>query len=461
MTWFRGKLSLFLITVQGIFIVIFGVLVDFGSVNTSITRPPNDPPKYSMIQDVHVMIFIGFGFLMTFLKKYGFSSVSFNLLTASLGIQWAMIIRGLLHSFDSQTKTILIDYSSMMTGDFAVATCLISFGAVLGKTSPLQILVMMLLEIVFAQVNEYIGLDKLYAVDIGESMYLHTFGAYFGLAVARVLHKEDIEDNPKEGSVYNSDLFAMVGTVFLWIFWPSFNSAGAATAEAQQRAVLNTLLSLCACTTMVFTFSTLFDKKGKLDMVHIQNSTIAGGVAVGACADTLTAPWVSLLVGSLVGILSVAGFKYLSPLMSKYTKIHDTCGVHNLHGMPGVFAGIVAALVAYTVTDDTYKNIPIDTFYPARNNATENRTGFQQGAYQIAALAVTIAFAFVSGIFTGLVLKLPIWNEPKDDELYDDCQNWLLPEEEEKKEMMNGKSFASSVQSVPEKPEEDTQTTRI
>jgi hypothetical protein len=26
---------------------------------------------YSMFQDIHIMIFIGFGFLMTFLKKYG------------------------------------------------------------------------------------------------------------------------------------------------------------------------------------------------------------------------------------------------------------------------------------------------------------------------------------------------------------------------------------------------------
>lgn len=26
---------------------------------------------YSMFQDIHVMIFIGFGFLMTFLKRYG------------------------------------------------------------------------------------------------------------------------------------------------------------------------------------------------------------------------------------------------------------------------------------------------------------------------------------------------------------------------------------------------------
>lgn len=35
---------------------------------------------YPFYQDVHVMIFIGFGFLMTFLKKYTFSSVGFNFL---------------------------------------------------------------------------------------------------------------------------------------------------------------------------------------------------------------------------------------------------------------------------------------------------------------------------------------------------------------------------------------------
>ena len=30
---------------------------------------------YPLYQDVHVMMFIGFGFLMTFLHKYGFSAV--------------------------------------------------------------------------------------------------------------------------------------------------------------------------------------------------------------------------------------------------------------------------------------------------------------------------------------------------------------------------------------------------
>ena len=49
----------------------------------------------------------------------------------------------------------------MLTGDFAAATVLISFGAVLGKTSPLQLLIMALIEVLLSQINEWIGLDKL------------------------------------------------------------------------------------------------------------------------------------------------------------------------------------------------------------------------------------------------------------------------------------------------------------
>jgi ammonium transporter Rh len=40
-----------------------------------------------VFQDVHVMIFIGFGFLMTFLKKYGLSAVSLNMMCAAISLQ--------------------------------------------------------------------------------------------------------------------------------------------------------------------------------------------------------------------------------------------------------------------------------------------------------------------------------------------------------------------------------------
>lgn len=48
-------------------------------------------------QDVHVMIFIGFGFLMTFLQRYGFSSVGFNFLIAAFSLQWATLMQGFFH----------------------------------------------------------------------------------------------------------------------------------------------------------------------------------------------------------------------------------------------------------------------------------------------------------------------------------------------------------------------------
>jgi ammonium transporter Rh len=50
------------------------------------------------------------------------------------------------------------------------------------------------------------------ATDVGESVYVHTFGAYFGLTVSRVLFRKDVHAaEHKETSVYHSDLFSMIG----------------------------------------------------------------------------------------------------------------------------------------------------------------------------------------------------------------------------------------------------------
>ena len=113
----------------------------------------------------------------------------------------------------------------------------------------------------------------LQASDIGGSMFVHVFGAYFGLAVARVLYNEEQLASPNEASKYNSDMFAMVGTIFLWLFWPSFNSA-LAVGDDQHRAVINTYLALCACCITAFAVSSLLDKHGKFDMV---STTVTGG----------------------------------------------------------------------------------------------------------------------------------------------------------------------------------------
>ena len=48
----------------------------------------------TVFQDVHVMIYIGFGFLMTFLKKYGYGAVGYNFFIAALVTQWGTIVTG-------------------------------------------------------------------------------------------------------------------------------------------------------------------------------------------------------------------------------------------------------------------------------------------------------------------------------------------------------------------------------
>lgn len=43
-------------------------------------------------------------------------------------------------------------------------------------------------------------------------MIIHAFGAYFGLTVARVLYRPGLRNgHENDGSVYHSDLFAMIG----------------------------------------------------------------------------------------------------------------------------------------------------------------------------------------------------------------------------------------------------------
>ena len=49
--------------------------------------------------------------------------------------------------------------------------------------------------------NEIIGRDYLNAVDAGDTIFVHLFGAYFGLTVSRVLYQK---------AQTTSDMFSMV-----------------------------------------------------------------------------------------------------------------------------------------------------------------------------------------------------------------------------------------------------------
>lgn len=65
-------------------------------------------------------------------------------------------------------------------------------------------------------------------------------------------------------------------------------------------------------TVTTFAVSAIVSHSHKLDMVHIQNATLAGGVAVGAVCNLLIGPHGALLIGVISGIISVLGYRYLT-----------------------------------------------------------------------------------------------------------------------------------------------------
>lgn len=307
-------------------------------------------------------------------------------------------------------EKIPLGIANLINGDFAAGAVLISFGAVIGRISADQLLMMAIVEVVLYSINEAILVHKYEIADIGGTMVIHCFGAYFGLACSWALN---IRDSVRKKSTYNNksnpttDTMAMVGTLFLFCFWPSFNSAlaGPSAPEVQQRTVVNTLLAICCSAFSAFMMCRIV-YEGKFRMVEVQNSTIAGGVAIGACADMITTPAGAMTIGIVAGTVSVLGYRYLQLFLENKINLRDTCGVHNLHGMPSVLGAFASAIVARKAEYENYGASITDTFV-ARTlvGGVETRSSLQQAKYQLAGLGTTLAIAIVGGLLTGLALN--------------------------------------------------------
>ena len=117
-------------------------------------------------------------------------------------------------------------------------------------------------------------------------MIIHTFGAAFGLAFAYYFGDKAVQvckignGEDQLGTSRHNGTFAMIGTIFLFCFWPSFNSALLDGASAG-RAVVNTTLSIAGGACAAFAISKGIHNGKYFDMEHVQNATLAGGVAIG------------------------------------------------------------------------------------------------------------------------------------------------------------------------------------
>mmetsp|Transcript_1325 Transcript_1325/g.5106 ORF Transcript_1325/g.5106 Transcript_1325/m.5106 type:complete len:563 (+) Transcript_1325:1-1689(+) len=378
-----------------------GLLVLFTCVGSVATVDSvEDAMLYNVYIGVVLMMVVGFGFLMTFLRWYGMGSVGLTLLITAIGVQTALLTESFFSTLWWHGVT--ISYQSLIEANLAVAAVLISFGANIGKVTPAQLVVLTLIECVAYSFNGRVLLEKIVRIeDCGKSIVIHMFGAYFGLAVAYVLGPPVA--TVKEKSSTASEVVAFLGTTTLWLYWPSFVSATLAPGTLPaQRAITNTVLALCGSTVATFVASPRAGHK-RIDPVHAQRATLAGGVAIGAVANFPMRPSTALFIGICAGLVSTAGFAV--NILDAKLGLHDSCGVHNLHGMPSVLGAVFSVILRL------FETAPGGTWYG-----------------QIAAIACTLGVAVGAGYGTGLVLRLPLLKPPSIDP-FDDSTVWECAED--------------------------------
>lgn len=146
----RVRLPVLVFALEVLIVVLYAGFVTYDEhtnalLQNNMTNPEENAVyhDYTFFADIQVMIFIGFGCLLAFFRRYGFGGMVLNFLTATFSIQWAILVQGFFHFYyDGKIHLGLIN---LINAEFACAVVLISFGAVLGKTSPVQLLVSLII----------------------------------------------------------------------------------------------------------------------------------------------------------------------------------------------------------------------------------------------------------------------------------------------------------------------------
>jgi len=395
-------------------LVLFAYFTEYAPIINDVTAKQvpamNDTFLYYL--GIVIMMLVGFGYLMTFLKNSGLAAVGFTFIITMMAVQADILFEGLFKcAYSNEWKVIEIDLSSFINGNFAAATCLISFGALIGKVGMNVLCPLMLFEVGFYALNKQVVAAHFNMADIGGTVEIHMFGAYFGLAAAAVAGT-DTED-ADESSSRTSDITSLIGTVFLWIFWPTFNGAGAPMGSPMQLLIIiNTVLALTASCAWTFVMSKMFFSH-KFSTVDIQNATLSGGVMVGVVSNYLLHPAGAIGIGMIAATVCVVGYNVIQPRLTN-SFVHDTCGINNLHGMPAI-CGALASIILCASIDTKH----MDVAYSHVERMSAFPMGGEQWKAQLLGSLATFAIAVVSGAISMWLCK--VFRDPYSHKFLDEA----------------------------------------
>jgi ammonium transporter Rh len=99
--------------------------------------------------------------------------------------------------------------------------------------------------------------------------------------------------------------------------------------------------------------------------------------------------------------------------------LHDTAGVHNLHGIPGLLGGLISGVAVAVYNSDPLTNSDQVNYLGFYSSPFKGRTFIEQGAIQVAGTGVSLGMGILFGVLAGYLISL-FYSTYSASEFYND-----------------------------------------
>ena len=368
---------------------------------------------HQIVIDINVFVLIGFSFLIVYLRFHRWGALGYTFFAYVTGMKIYTLFSALWHrswlsDWDSKFDISLFEIIGAQKCSLAI---IITLGSLIGKVDIFQVFLLSFIESIIYSLNEAILFYQIQVLDIGGAMSIHTFASVFGLFTTWIYsNKSNADDNPNSMGNHNTTTISFIGTFFVWIFFPAFNSINPKFQDEYNNirfiSMANTFWSILASTSISFVLSMLL-KNGKFSIEYVQNASISGGIAIAASCNMFSFPFPALLVGLSAGIISCISYNFLRRLMN-YIHIFETRGIFHVHGIHGILGGLISVITTATLCGKYF-----GSGTKIQESMLFDRSCSTQSGFQLVGLAISFAIGALGGICVGVlfliwkVVKLP------------------------------------------------------
>ena len=390
---------------------------------------------HTNLVDQYVFMLIGFAFLIVFLRFHRWMSLAMTFFACALAIQltilWTIFFLNVYNTnyicrFNWTNPYLTTnDFTTFFTyftyGVRGAVAVLITLGALIGKIDAFQVLIIVIIEVIIFTANEMICCRIIHCRDMGGCFYIHAFGSMTGIIASWIYtQKSNCKNNPNINGSYFSSTSTFIGTFFLWVTFPAFNTFNPSIDYATPWSsyilgMENTFFALTASTISAMWMSLIL-YNGKFNWEGVCFATLAGGIIISGSCDMFAYPWPPLLIGCFGGIFSMICFAYLRQFLEKIF-IYDTRGILELHYISSLLGMAVAASQATFLDRQSYFSLwwVSQTLSYLTPLYMFNTSGSYLGAMELFAFLISSGLGIGTGIVIGIVLRFwRIYSLPED-----------------------------------------------